>query len=464
MNPLNSKLSDSLFPQNTRKILIIATILGWLLCLMLVRYSYTASLKIVFLYAISACIMSLVVLYKNSLNKYESAFFIFLVMQLLAVVPSVGNLEELSAVSYLLSYRYGISSRGFSGIIVDFLTKGGFISQSFIWHFIFVKTVFLSFVISVFLGTLIYRTNDNIKYFLIALSLLWLTCFTTPTAYFYKLNFGRNEVLPLILLFPVMLVIKKPIVRWLIPLLALVIIASHLILVFFYIPFVVILLLYSVAEKGRVDKQSLLLLGVTVALLVIAFISYILFARETFVFETPSAFIEALQLKTDLTLEEWSVHYSLFASLGDHLAGWRGRVLSGGFFRGILSILTNIPLLSLFIALWIKCFVHEPDKIKKLFFIVPILVLPFHSAVFFMFFDFGRWMIMVLNVQFLLLFYLIKERNKTVLSIVQMLTPFIRRNAFLIALLMLTMIFLGPFDHLQPSERVMRFYYFLVGR
>ena len=455
-----------LFSSNIRKLLITAAILGGLLCLTLVRYSGTGSLQTASLYAMLACIMALVVLYKNSLAKYEIAFFIFLMIQLLAVMPKVENMESHSAISYLLSYRYGVSSRGFSGTIVDFLAGGGqgFISRSFIWHFIVVKTVLLSFVIAEFLGTLIHRVKGDTKYFLIFLSLLWLTCFTTPAVYFHQLNFGRNEVLPLIILFLMMLIIKKPVVRWIIPILALFIIASHLILVFFYIPFVAMLLLYGIAEKGGTDKRGILLLGTTVTVLFAAFISYILFAKETFVFETPNAFIESLQLKTDLTLEEWSVHYSLFASFGDHLAGWKDRVFSDGFFRGNLSILVNIPLLSLFIALWIQCFAKETEKIKKLFFIVPILVLPFHALAFFMFFDFGRWMIMILNVQFLLIFYLIKERNKTVLSVVHMVTPFIKRNAFLIALLMLTMIFLGPFDHLQPSDKVMRFYYFLVGR
>ena len=452
--------TDNLFTQNTRKILITTAILAGILCLMLVRWQ-DGALKIASLYAMYLCIMALVILYKNSLNKYEIAIFCFLCIQLFAVVPSTGNLRgAMVSISYILPYRYGVSSRGLIGTIVSFLTAGGFVSRHFVWHFILSSTVFLSFILSAYIGTAIQKSKDDTKYFLIFLSLLWLSGFTAPSAYFHHINFGRIEMFALIISFLVMLIVKKPVIRWLIPLLALAIMATHLILVFFYIPLVAILLFYGIAEKSGADKRGIVLLGATVTSLFIAFFSYIMFARGTFVFENAGDFFEYLSAKTDLSISESALHYALFASLEDHLIGWRNRVSLR--FRGNLSILINIPLVFLFVAFWVKCFIKETEKIKKVFFLLPMTVLPYHATVFFLFWDFARWMIMILNVQFLLVFYLAFVKNKTVLSVVQTVTPFIKRYAFFIALILLIMIFIGPVTNIYPSDRIMRVYNFIM--
>ena len=459
MDMIRPKLSGNLFPPNIRKALIAAAILGGLLCLTLVRYSHDGTWRIASLYATVACIMALIVIYKNSLNKYEIAIFCFLCIQLFASVPIPGDFGDPTA--YVLSYRYGVSSRGFIATIVDFLTAGDFISRYFVWHFILSNTVFLLFTMSAYIGNVIEKSKDDTKYFLIFLSFLWLSCFTAPSAYFYN-NFDRTEIFALIISFLAMAIVRKPVIRWLMPLLTLAIIATHIIQVFFYIPFVAILLFYGIIEKDRRGKRSMLLLGTTVALLLIAFLCYVMFARGTFAFENADDFYNYLSSKTDLNLRPSSLHAFMFADLEDHLAGWKERV--GLMYRGNLAILINIPLLFLFMIFWAKCFIKETEKIKRMFFLLPMAVLPYQATVFFLFWDFARWMIMILNVQFLLVFYLAAAKNKTVLAVIQTVTPFIRRYAFFIALMLLIMIYIGPVGYAYPSDRMTRFFHFFTGR
>ena len=397
--------------------------------------------------------MFLVILYKNSINKYEIAIFCFLIIQLFAIVPSMGGVIDTNiSTAYLLSYRYGVSSRGLIATVVDFFTRGGFISNIFVWHFIFCNTVFLSFIISVYLGTIIKRSKDDIKIFFIFLSLLWLSCFTAPVTYFQYADFGSDEIYAFLILFLIMLLVKKSGIRWLIPLLAIIVMSIHLILVFFYIPFIIILLTYEILEKNNRNKESIILLITTIITIIIVFLSYLLFRRTTFVFKDVNTFYEYLKLKTDLNFTEDFLLYLMFGNLEDHLRNYKDWV--NFRFDGKYSILINLPLVVLFIIFWIKSFRMETEKLMKLFFLIPIAALLYQAVAFFIFFDFGRWMTMVLDVQFMLVFYLCTRKNKTVLAVSQSITISIKRNYYFVILAFIIMAFLGPVEAMGPSGRI----------
>ena len=443
---------NPLFPAKSRRFLMMISIFAGLLCLLFVRYSQDDTLKITWLFAMYACAMFCIISYKNSLNKYEVSIFCFLTIQLLAVAPdNPNNLDPLVSTSYLLSYRYGVSSRGFMATLVDFFTNGKFISGDFVLHFIFSSTFFISFVISVYLGAVIQSRKDDARFFIILLSILYLSCFTSPSAYYHQGNFGRVEIFALLVLFFIILIVDKPVIKWLIPFLAVIVLAIHLVLVFFYVPFIIVLLLYGMIKETKTNKRSVLLLITTLTFILTAFLWYLLFGKGTFIFGNAGAFNEYLKTKSDLNFSESFLHMTMFASLQDHLAGWKGN--TGLLFVGNGSILINIPLILLFVIFWAKCFLAETQKQMKLFFLTPILILPYQALAFFMFFDFGRWMIMILNIQFMLFFYLVYTENKTVLSTIQAITPFVKQKTFFVMLGCLLMAFLGPVNPITASEK-----------
>jgi len=447
---------NSLFSPKLRKSLIIVSFLSGFLCLLFLRYSHGHINKTVMFYMAIAFFMCLIVFYKNSLNKYEISIFCFLCVQLFSVIPKPSGMDSLVSTSYLLSYRYGVSSRSLIATIVDFLSNGSFISRIFIWHFIFCVTVFLSFIISVYLGEVIQKAKDDIKIFLVFLSLLYLSCFTAPTAYYVSGNYGRVEIFAFLFMLLLIVIIDKPIIRWLIPLLALFVLATHLILVFFYIPFVIIMLLYELFTKTEKVKQTVLLLVVTVVIISLSFLLYLLFHEKTFVFEDAHRFFECLSTKSDLNFTERFLHMTMFSGLQEHLNEWKNA--TGFYYYGNFSIVINIPLILLFIFFWIRCYFMESKKIMKFFFLLPVIILPYQFLSFLMFFDFGRWMIMMLNIQFMTVFYLAFRRNETVISAAQITIPFIKKNSFLIILICLIMIFLGPVTDMRPSDRTLRFF------
>jgi hypothetical protein len=408
-------------------------------------------IKIPMLYLLTMNMLYLVVTYKNFLNRYEAGIFFILCFQLISVAPGFGEMDLLVAVSYLLSYRYGVSSRSFTGTIIDFLTGNAFISKQFVWHFIFSSLVFLSFLISVYLGYIIQKSNDKVKKFSGLLALVYLSCFTAPSAYFIPANFGRVELFAFIFMLVLLVAIGKANFRWIIPLLALFVISIHLILVFFYIPFIVIMLLYALFEKETSRKENALLLMLTLVLILAAFLLYLLFHERTFVFQNAREMAEYLRTKSDLVFDDAAIHFTLYAKLRDHLAGWNENVGLG--YSGNMSVIINIPLIALFVLFWINCFRQEKKNTMKFFFALPVLVLVYHAISFFLFYDFGRWMIMIFNIQFMLVFYLIHVQNKTVLSVASRAVPFIEKNIFIILLICILMSFFGPVTQVGPSEK-----------
>ena len=432
---------NSLFSLKFRKLLIFCfAIIGFIFLAMLPHIN-DDKYRIIMLYLVNACVMLLIILYKNSLNKFGICIFCFLCVQLFTLAPNPDNMPLLMSSGYVLSFRYGVSSRSFIPTIVDFFSGGGFISKYFVWHFIFSAKILYSFIISVFLGFVIDKETNNVKMFLILLSLLYLSSFTAPYGYFIPGHFGVFEMYALFVVFFALVIMNKPLIRWIMPLMALITMAIHINLVFFYIPLIIVLLMYGVLEKPGKNNKSIPLLIITIITIGSAFLLYYLFRERTFVFKDVSDFFEYLSAKSDLYFTVELLSGLMFSSLQDHLDYYVAYFNSTN--RAILRVLINIPILLCFIFFWIKCFCLENMKSMKVFFLLPICILIYQAPVFFIFIDYARWMIMILNVQFVLLFYLIYVKNTTVLTIVNVVTPYIRNNIFFVILLFLIMMYLG---------------------
>jgi len=452
MIPGDIRTNNGLYPQKIRRLLTIVSVLLSLGGFFVLITSRITSLKILLLAILTICMMHLIVLYKNSLNRYEIGIFFFLCIQLISVVRPFGEMDELVATSYLLSYRYGLSSRSFAATLIDMLTGGAFISRYFVWVFIFCSLVFLSFLIAVYLGYIITRSEDSIKIPVVSFSLVYVSCFTSPAAYFVYGNFGRVELFALLFMLIILAVIDKPGFRWIIPFLALFTLGTHLVLLFFYIPFIFILELYEYMGKGNRQKRKLLLFGVTFMVVAAAFFLYLLFHEKAIVFQNSQEFAEYLRARTDINFTEHYIYMTLYAKLQDHITSMYD--MMDITYSGHLSILINIPLVVLFIVFWVTCIRSAVPRKGKLFFALPIAMLVYQASAFTLFFDFGRWMILVVTIQFMLVFYLVYAKDETVLGILQNLEPFITRNRYSIILACVLMAFLGPVNPIYPSDKV----------
>lgn len=298
-------------------------------------------------------------------------------------------------------------------------------------------------------------SENEIKLFAGCCSIVYISCFTSITAYYTDANFGRVEIFALLFMLILLIVVDKQCIRWLTPILALLTVATHLILVSFYVPFVGIILLYQMIERKDTRKSTLFLLASTVCVVLAGFILYVVFPDNTFMFKTPSELYQYLSDKTDLaTPTEW-IQAIMYGELGYHLDGWNAWMSSPGkAVYNILCVIINIPLLSAFIVFWINCIKNCMHKVSKIVFYLPLLVIPFHFIAFLMFFDYGRWMIMILTVQFMLLLYMIYNNNLTVISTIKKINPYIDKYKYVIVMMCLLMVFLGPVNQVSVSPRI----------
>jgi hypothetical protein len=195
-----------------------------------------------------------------------------------------------------------------------------------------------------------------------------------------------------------------------------------------------------------------MLFSVTAVLVITGFVLYILIREQTFVFSDTRTFTEFLKTKTDLRISEDFLYYILYAELQDHLNIWHNDVSL--MFPGNVSVLLNFPIVLLFVYFWTCCFLQEKQRYIKLFFILPVLLFLYHIPVFFMFTDYGRYMIMISQIQFMLVFYLIYAENNTVLAVISKMVPSVNKKWFIIILICSLMLFLGPVGSISPSGRI----------
>jgi hypothetical protein len=199
----------------------------------------------------------------KNITKYFLLIFLFLIVQLLALMPD--EMHYYLATAYLFSYKNGFGSRMFIGTIVDLLSGGRFVSIEFISSFAFSLTIWLIAALSFSLSRVIVKTSCNTKNFVLLLVLLSVSCFTSPSAYFLLLNFGRMDIYILLALLGVLLILEKPKCSFLIPVFCIISIAIHLVVLFFYIPLIVIFLFYKILNSNN-KKMWIAVLCLTVFL------------------------------------------------------------------------------------------------------------------------------------------------------------------------------------------------------
>jgi hypothetical protein len=70
------------------------------------------------------------------------------------------------------------------------------------------------------------------------------------------------------------------------------------------------------------------------------------------------------------------------------------------------------------------------------------------------FVDYGRYMVMIVLIQFMLVFYLVYKEDETMLAVIGKIVPIINKNWFIIIIACLVMLFLEPVNAIGPSDKV----------
>jgi amino acid transporter len=69
-----------------------------------------------------------------------------------------------------------------------------------------------------------------------------------------------------------------------------------------------------------------------------------------------------------------------------------------------------------------------------------------------LFIDWGRWIIMLLTVQFMLVFYFLHTQEVAVVYTANKFTTIVQKNMFAAVLFIMLSVFFGPISYFDPSE------------
>jgi hypothetical protein len=386
---------------------------------------------------------------KKKINSYEILIFLFLLIQLLCT--NNRDMDDHARSSYLLSYRYGFASRMFIGTIVDMLLRGGFISKIFLYGFAFSGTFLLCFYVSMILGYLIQKSENHLSLFV--LTILYLSSSISPAAYFVQGNFGRMEIYIFLFMLIIFAVIDKKLWRWFIPALCFMSISTHLVSVFFYMPLVFIILLYKYIKKENKNRSEGFLLLLTTVIIVLSFLYFVIFQKSALIFKTEGEFVTALKDKTDIASYGSSLHYDYFLSITDTFRFASSYFTStAAIIRKFYCILQNLPLFFFFTLFWKDCITFEQKRSMKLLFLFSLFLPLLSIPAFILFVDWGRWVIMILTVQFMLVFYFLHKREDAVVYTANKFTIIVQKNMYAVVLFILLSVFFGPIWQIDPSE------------
>ncbi|MDR1838828.1 MAG: hypothetical protein LBQ93_04480 [Treponema sp.] len=395
-------------------------------------------------------ILFILTVIKKTINKYEFFILMYFIIQLLCVFSF--DMDSHAQSSYLLSFRYGFAHRMLIGTTVDILS-GGYVSNAMILSFVFCGTIWLIFLVSIAIGYLIIKSDDKIP--ILLLTVLYLSSSISINAYFVQGNLGRMEIYVLLFMLIVSFIINKMVWRWFIPVLCFMSLATHLVVVFFYIPFVFIILLYEYFNKPNQSKSDMALLIITALSIIVTFFYFVIFSKSTLTYQDEIIFGEILKNKTNIINFSSSLHYDYFLSIIDTFRYAMSRYKEGIFFR-FYCIIQSLPLFLFFILFWNKCIKIEQRKIVKLIFLISMLLPVFSIPAFILFIDWGRWVIMLLTVQFMLVFYFFHRRENSVIMVMDKFTVIAKKHSFIFIIYIMLSVFMGPIWQINASTNFMR--------
>jgi hypothetical protein len=391
-------------------------------------------------------------------HQYALAIFFVLLIEFAVKIPipdlSNGDMS-FHYFHYLLSYKLGFVGRSLAGTIVQFLA-GNFLSVKFVYIFISVSIVFIAGLISILLAAFIKNADEKYKLFAIGAVIFYLASPVSVSYLFYIGNFGRPDLYINICLFLIVLLlglthsgtgerskrIKELWLLFLIPILCFAIVAFHVYGLDFYIPLVLLFLLYKFYIDRK--KSSLILLIISFFVSVIFGIYFLSIGSETKILEqVVEKYYMTKNPDTDIVLMLEVAPPNNFATFPPASTIPSYSKILANFF---LTVILLSPLITLFICFWRFVIKKESDKYKKIIFLLsalPVYTIP----VFILQPDWGRYCSFVLIAQFTFIFYFFYCKEESFLYAADKIESFFRKNIFLFLIFIVYMLIIGRFPH-----------------
>jgi len=268
---------------------------------------------------------------------------------------------------------------------------------------------------------------------------------------------GRFDTYWIIITLVSLLFLKKPFLRWTIPLLCGIAISVHQGYMFSYMPSLAIPLLYEIYK----NKYSKINIAVFLLSCFSAILLFIIFqvSPSKVPFDNALYFSDYLSNFADFKVSVVMLYNVYFANFKESFYGYVQPLLLSYVVPACITILTySLPLILIFGVLWKNCFCNTGNRFLKFIFILcafsPLIFIP----IIFLLNDLDRYISAIINTQFILIFYFIYSNESSVIDSVIKIGNFFDKHFLL---LIVTIIFLCS---IKFSEAVTNIFSFIQDK
>lgn len=347
--------------------------------------------------------------------KYELFIFVVLGYELCRFAPGISEMSSWTTTPYTLSYRFGFGSRFLIGSIIDLFTD--YLSVTVLWAIIFMVYVVLIALVSLVGGRLIRRSDQPLKPFMIAGIVLFLASPASVSYLFAKGMFGRFETYHLLFVIVAICTVRHNVLKWLIPVLCVLMVAVHQLFVFTYAPLLFVILLYEMIHF-KFSRESVALFVVSALALSGAFFVFQFFAGNLNVSSPEEMMAEIATYSNVPTLRTmlWLEYFAPFseATTATSIPSLpRLLVYSAG------TLLLMSPLIVCLYSFWNRCRKAATGKYKKVLFTFMLYFPLVFTPAFILTVDWGRYIAPIFISNFALIFYLVYHREPAAVQVAE---------------------------------------------
>ena len=339
-------------------------------------------------------------------------------------------------IMHIYDYRIGFAPRLFIGSIMSLFTD--YKSSAFMNRFFNIFCVASIFLFSSVAGQVIRKSDDKVRNMTIILVMLFLAVPYSRIVFFPRLVSLDRFLVVLTLL--ALVVINKKGLKWLVPLLIIMSLATYPGYAFTYMPAIAILIVYEV-YRNKKSKQSIALCVVGFAVMALGSAYFFLYPGLN-IFDSVEELVAYSLDKTDI--RDFVGEFNLKLVLNGFLFQkpseffWNSTVPLEGWhmlkyeLRGVLFL---IPLLIVFFSIWENAIKNSLNKFGKLIYIICMLAPLMRLPMFILSTNFLRGRISVVIGQFFLIFYFLYIGDPIISESSRKVGDYLKKNYWLIAAL-----------------------------
>jgi hypothetical protein len=356
----------------------------------------------------------------------EVWFFLILIGYLFNLAPEPLGMHQWLSTAYLINYDTGFVSRGLPGSILSFFLP--YLRTTTLYFVIFISNTLLSIFTALLLGTVVRRSGEMIRNVVLFLAFLFCVNPGSVAYLFGWYNYGRYDLYLITIAFTCFFIVLKKRMLFLIPILTVLGMLTHHVMVFIYLPAIILFMIYDCyhSEKRKI-KMALIALTFVIGC-VLFFIAQF---RGKIQGYNIAAFVSKLYQRTDLSIGfrgTIMINYEYFLDVPDAFRYFILPHIKRLSQQSIFLVMLLSPMLMVLGYIWKQAIRKAAHGFEKWMY----RGMAFHFIVtapaFIMACDWGRWVASILICEFLLIFFLICKKDPPMLEAVESLGQLYAKN------------------------------------